>query len=202
MSIRSQALGKLGLKTAEAEEVGKEPVLPITEQLPHARRIDETLMIAEKLPDFVIGLYEVQDPESGETIYVNAKGRRQTLDGREIPDPTPMDPPIGYKKQPSMFEQMRELIKSEKLRAAAEEAGVETFEEGDDFDVGDDFDPESPYEHNFDPPPTSPTPPTAAPSPSSSSSSAASSGAPPAPAGEGVVAPPREVAPSAPAAKT
>lgn len=170
-------MSKLGLQFPDetrAVEIAANPTSrEIEEQLRDARRVDETLMIEEKLPDFVIGLHEVTDPETGETIYVNGKGRRQTLDGREIPDPAPMDPPIGYKKQPSMFEQMRELIRSEKLRQAAEEAGVETFEEGDDFEVGDDYDPRSPYEHNFDPAPP-PIP------------SAASAGAPGAAAPEGV----------------
>lgn len=76
-----------------------------------------------------------------------------TEDGREKPDPTPMAPPIGYKRQPSLAEQIRAMVRSEALAAAARNAGAETFEEADDFDVGDDFDPSSPYEDQFDPVP-------------------------------------------------
>lgn len=71
--------------------------------------------------------------------------------GREIPDPTPLAPPLGYKKQPTLAEQMRAMVISEKLKAEARAAGAETFEEADDFNVGDDYDPTSPYEEIFEP---------------------------------------------------
>lgn len=74
-------------------------------------------------------------------------------DGRLIPDSVPLAPPIGYKKQPSMVEIVREMVKSERLAEEARRAGHETFEESEDFDVGDD--PEllrSPFENEFDPP--------------------------------------------------
>lgn len=72
--------------------------------------------------------------------------------GRLMPDPTPIEPPIGYKPAPSLFEQIREMVRSETLRQAAEDAGAETFEEADDFEVGDDWDPRSPYENEWDTP--------------------------------------------------
>ena len=68
-----------------------------------------------------------------------------------MPDPDPLEPPIGYKRQPSLAEQIREMVRSERLRQEMDSAGVETFEESDDFDVGDDFDPTSPYEADFEP---------------------------------------------------
>lgn len=89
-------------------------------------------------------------PDTGEIL--DHKGRRLTPDGREIPDPRPIAPPVGYKKQPSMFEHMRSLIRSEQLAREAAAAGFDTFEESDDFDVGDDYDPTSPYENEFEPP--------------------------------------------------
>lgn len=73
--------------------------------------------------------------------------------GREVLDSTPMQPPIGYHRTPSLAEQIRSMVRSEKLALEAEAAGAETFEEADDFDVGDDFDPTSPYEQEFDPVP-------------------------------------------------
>lgn len=72
--------------------------------------------------------------------------------GREMPDPTPVAPPVGYNRQPSLAEQIRAMVRSEQVRQAAEAAGLETFEEADDFDVGDDYDPASPYEEVFEPP--------------------------------------------------
>lgn len=74
-------------------------------------------------------------------------------DGHFVPSDEPMEPPIGYVRQPSLAELVREAVMSEKLRAAAEEAGLETFEESEDFDVPDE--PEllrSRWENEFDPP--------------------------------------------------
>jgi len=73
------------------------------------------------------------------------------VDGRLMVSPLPIAPPLGYKKQPTLAEQMRAMIRSEALRVAAQESGHETFEEADDFDVDDDFDPTSPFEEVFDP---------------------------------------------------
>lgn len=100
--------------------------------------------------------------------------------GHEVVSSIPVEPPLGYKKQPTMIEHIRNMVRSEHLRVAAERMGAETFEEADDFDVGDDFDPNSPYEEVFDPPvdekgkvvpapaaPAAPVPPPASETPSS-----------------------------------
>lgn len=88
---------------------------------------------------------------SGYDGALSSKDKPLTEDGKELLDPTPMAPPIGYRRQPSLAEQIREAVRSEALRQALEE-GVETFEEADDFNVGDDFDPRTPYETEFDVP--------------------------------------------------
>lgn len=93
------------------------------------------------------------------------KLRPLDANGKFYGNPTPVAPPIGYKKQPSLHEQIREMVRSEKLRQEVEAAGFETLEEADDFDVGDDYDPTSPYEYNFDPDPGPRPPPAAAGSP-------------------------------------
>lgn len=88
-----------------------------------------------------------------ETYIKKLEAKGYTKDGNIILDPTPMAPPIGYKKAPSMVEIVRDMVRSEKLAQEAREAGFETFEESEDFDVGDE--PEllrSPYENQFDPP--------------------------------------------------
>lgn len=74
------------------------------------------------------------------------KSRRQTAAGAEIPDSTPMAPPVGWFKQPSMVDHIREMVRGEHLRMAAEKAGAETFEEADDFDIPDDIYPASAHE--------------------------------------------------------
>lgn len=73
--------------------------------------------------------------------------------GREILDPVPMAPPLGYKRQPTLTERIRDMVRSEHVRLAALQAGAETFEEADDFEVGDDYEelPRSLYEEVFDP---------------------------------------------------
>lgn len=71
-------------------------------------------------------------------------------DGREVPDPTPMAPPVGMSERPSLADFVQRMIQQEVSRAAAA-AEMETFEEADDFDVEDDpMDPRTPYEENFD----------------------------------------------------
>lgn len=80
--------------------------------------------------------------------------KRQTVDGAEVPSDVPIAPPVGYKKQPTMVEHIRNMVRSEQLRIAAEAAGAETFEEADDFDIDDDLEPISAYEFErfFEPP--------------------------------------------------
>jgi len=84
---------------------------------------------------------------------VKLKEKGLKLDGTMDVSNVPIAPPIGYKKQPSMVEIVRDMVRSERLRQAALDSGHETFEEADDFDVGDDPDVlRSPYENEFDPP--------------------------------------------------
>lgn len=87
------------------------------------------------------------DPATGELVplpFLNELGQ-------EVLDPVPMAPPIGYVKQPSLAEQIREMVRHERLQADLDAAGYETFEEADDFEVGDDYDYRTPYENDFDP---------------------------------------------------
>lgn len=95
-----------------------------------------------------------EKPQMSEADYAAKMSRKElTADGAAlIPDPTPVAPPLGYTRQPSITERIREMVRSEHLRQAAEAAGVETFEEANDFEVGDDFDPASPYEEVYEPP--------------------------------------------------
>lgn len=76
---------------------------------------------------------------------------RAVLDanGHEVLNPVPMAPPVGYKKQPSLFEQVRDMVRQE--RRALEEMEPETFEESDDFDVDEDPQPVSRWENDSDP---------------------------------------------------
>lgn len=89
-----------------------------------------------------------------ETYLAKLLEKGLTPDGKEISDPVPLGPPIGYKKQPSMVEIVRDMVRGERLREAALSVGQETFEESEDFDVGDENAAElrSGYENDFDPP--------------------------------------------------
>ena len=70
--------------------------------------------------------------------------------GRELPDPTPMNIPVEFRRAETQDERIRRILREDKLRYAANAVGVETPEEADDFDVGDDYEDTSPYEYNFD----------------------------------------------------
>lgn len=69
-------------------------------------------------------------------IKLSRKGLKN--DGSIIGDPVPIEPPIGYQKQPSMMELVRDMVRSEKFKEGLGEN--ESFEEADDFDVGDEPD--------------------------------------------------------------
>lgn len=72
--------------------------------------------------------------------------------GREIPDPRPVEIPLGFDRPETLADQVRRLIRSEELRKLAESQEMETFEDSEDFDIDDEmFDPQSPYEEVFDP---------------------------------------------------
>jgi len=73
----------------------------------------------------------------------------------EETDPVPAFPHVGIDRKKSMAEQIRDMVRSERMAQMAMEAGFETPEEADDFDVGDDVDPSSDYEFEevFEPDP-------------------------------------------------
>lgn len=62
----------------------------------------------------------------------------------------PRSVPLRTRREPSLAERIRKMVRSEQFEMERERAGEETFDEADDFDVGDDFDPQSPYEEMFD----------------------------------------------------
>lgn len=89
----------------------------------------------------------------GKTVALTEESPRfATLNdkGQEVLDPTPMAPPVGYFKQPTMVDIIRERIRGA-LSERAAEMDQDSFEDADDFDVGDDYDPQSPWEESFDP---------------------------------------------------
>lgn len=68
------------------------------------------------------------------------------MSGRhEYPDPTPVEMPLGFKRPPTLQEEIQRLIRVQ-MSQAAQDSGMETFEEADDFEVDEDPDPLSPYE--------------------------------------------------------
>lgn len=89
------------------------------------------------------------DPNTGEIL--NRKGQRLNEAGQELPDPTPIAPPVGYIKQPSLSQLIREMVVREHQRLKSQGEDYESPDEAEDFDVDDDFDPSSPWEENFDP---------------------------------------------------
>lgn len=107
-----------------------------------------------------LGPGEVMTPDgevlSAETVAFSYTRQGRHEIGKEYPNPTPMEPPIGYVPSVPIYEQIRQMVRRELSQAAADE-GFETMEEADDFDVDDDFDPSTPYEEAFEP--QSPWPP-------------------------------------------
>lgn len=96
------------------------------------------MQILRKLKALVNG--ERQDLQTGEII-----GR---LPGHyEVVDPTPLAPPVGYKREPTLMEKIQLMVMKEKVDQLRAELGAETPAEAEDFDIDDDdADPSSPYE--------------------------------------------------------
>lgn len=66
--------------------------------------------------------------------------------GRFLPDPQPVAPPVGYQPEESMFDRVRAMVRRE-MSQLAQNQDMESFEEADDFDVPDDrVEYLSPYE--------------------------------------------------------
>ena len=60
---------------------------------------------------------------------------RHTEDGREILNPTPMQPPLGYNRAPSLSEQIRQQVLTQSILSNMD---PETVEEADDFEIEED----------------------------------------------------------------
>jgi hypothetical protein len=92
--------------------------------------------------------------EIEEAMAGHPKGR-PFVGNKLLMDPTPVAPPAGYKKQPSMIDVIRQQVAQ--ASKAAEQEGFETVEEANDFDVDGDPFPSSPYEfveEEFEVPPS------------------------------------------------
>lgn len=88
------------------------------------------------------------DPKTGEIF--NSRPRLDA-NGHEIPDPTPIALPTGFRKPETLAETVARLVRHQ-VSEHAELHGMETFEEADDFDIPDDpSDPSTPFETIFDP---------------------------------------------------
>lgn len=68
-------------------------------------------------------------------------------EGLEIGDPTPMQPPLGYKKSLTLSEQIAQQVRVHQLRLMEDMQMEESEEDADDFNVGEDFEPFSKYEN-------------------------------------------------------
>lgn len=81
------------------------------------------------------------------TTYTTDHTNRHNEFGHEVLNPTPMQPPVGYKPIPSLLDTIREQIRAHHLSTI--DMDPETEEEADDFDIPDDpVDPQSRWEND------------------------------------------------------
>lgn len=71
--------------------------------------------------------------------------------GGEILDPTPMQPPLGYKRSLSLSEQIAQQVRIAHLKILEDSAVSETEDEADDFEIGEEYEPLSKYENDHMP---------------------------------------------------
>lgn len=72
------------------------------------------------------------------TGFIKRAARALSPEGRESLDPTPVAIPVGFKRPPSLEEQIKRLVADRDIQRSLSEAGVETFEEANDFEIPDD----------------------------------------------------------------
>lgn len=84
-----------------------------------------------------------------EDVYrTTDKYNRFDENGHEILNPTPMQPPLGFKPIPSLVEQIRMQVRQLKH---LDDMEPETEEEADDFEIDDDPTPQSRWENDMIP---------------------------------------------------
>lgn len=81
----------------------------------------------------------------GITSKVKEVVKRLSSRGHEIPDPTPVVLPVGFKHPPTIQQMVQAAIRTQ-FDTYAREKGEETWEQANDFDTGEDEDMRSPYE--------------------------------------------------------
>lgn len=89
-------------------------------------------------------------PEEIRKTQTLERKKRMSKDGGEVLDPKPRFVKTGIKKPESIQDQIKRMIRSERMAQAANKEGYESFEEADDFEVGDDYDPKTPWEEDFE----------------------------------------------------
>jgi len=96
-----------------------------------------------------MGKFIEESPEIRSDDMHPTNMKRFNAKGEELLDPTPMAPPLGYKRQPSLYEQIQAAVRQSKLDELYQLE--ETEEDADDFEVGDDFEPFSEHENEHMP---------------------------------------------------
>jgi len=76
------------------------------------------------------------------------KRNRFDENGHEVLNPTPMQPPLGYRPQLSLAEQIRQQVRQLK---SLDDTEPETEDEADDFEIEDDPQPQSRWENDMIP---------------------------------------------------
>lgn len=77
------------------------------------------------------------DPCDGKAFHDNF--------GREVVNPLPLAPPVGYRPEPTVMEMIEQQL-AYRLQQLAGEDVIETQEDADDFDMDEEWDPTSLYE--------------------------------------------------------
>lgn len=85
------------------------------------------------------------DMKKGPIVEDVENTHRETVDGHEILDNSPVAIPVRFRRVDNITQKVQELVAQEFSRLA-EQQGYESFEEADDFEVGDDYEVRSPYE--------------------------------------------------------
>lgn len=95
-------------------------------------------VVAKDIPDKMRSAGWSDDPGTGKAVLLD--------DGRELVNPLPHDPPIGYVQEPSVIDLINRELARRKALLEAEEIIDESVEDASDFEMEDEIDLLSGYE--------------------------------------------------------
>lgn len=100
-------------------------------------KVNRRDLTIEEVIQFAQEDWDPDDPGFGKSIILP--------DGREMPNPVPFAPPVGFVEQPTLMQQMQRMLRQH-LQSQSEDEATETVEDWNDYPEDEDVPYLSEYE--------------------------------------------------------